>query len=93
MGPDSRKMLSPSLGLHYAARITTHWPRGLTTLRPVPLPESRTAIHSAAPANAAQKEGLLAPLCGKPLDDVSHLLSSTCAKDCVSICPLLGPFL
>lgn len=93
MGPDSRKMLSPSLGMHYAARITTHWPRGLTTLRPVPLPESRTAIHSAAPANAAQKEGLLAPLCGKPLDDVSHLLSSTCAKDCVSICPLLGPFL
>lgn len=85
MRPDSRRALPPRLGLHYAARITTHWPGELNTHRPVHLPESRTAIGLAAPANAAPKEGLLAPLCWEGQDDVSHLLSTTCAKCRVSL--------
>lgn len=54
---------------------------------------ARSATQSAAPANAAPKKGLLALLCWEGLDDVSRLLSPTCAKHHVSVCPLLGPFL
>lgn len=80
-------VVSQSRSALYAARITAHWPREHNTHRPVPLPEPRTAIPSAAPANPAQKEGLLALLCWE-----GHFLSPACAKHHASVCPLLGPF-